>query len=261
MGRSLLKNNQKLHKKTQYFLELSHCSWLKDIINERKVILRNSTVTFLEENPTRINPNGFVLDTGRYKSCIVLVRPLAIDENSIRNTKFLSRTKICSECLNSKKSVWVNWFKRINEHHNAETNRVISCKPITNHNENISFRLCKRNWDNVPIINNKWTKPTRSFLKIDWWEVKETPNLILHLKLVGPIPLWRNWTVGAKNTILPRIPPHLNPRPAIIHPLSAYNNSKKMNIKSIENLFSSRQTKSLEDFRPDHSIHLQQHCN
>lgn len=166
-----------------------------------------------------MNLNSFVLDTRGYESCVVLVRPLAIDKNSIRNSKFFASIKICPECLNSKNSIWVDCFKfkKVKWYYKAETNRVVSCIPITNHNENISIRLCKRNWDNIPIIDNNRAKPTRCFLKIEWWKVIETSNLILHLKLVGPVPLWRNWTIRSKNTILPRISPHLNPGPAIIH--------------------------------------------
>ena len=86
--------------------------------------------------------------------------------------------------------------------------------PITNHNENLSIRPCKRNLNNFPIIDNKGTKATRGSLETKRREVKETSNLILDLELICPIPIGMNWTICAKDSILPRVTPHLNPRPA-----------------------------------------------
>lgn len=85
--------------------------------------------------------------------------------------------------------------------------------PVTDYNDIIPIWLCKRNWDNLPIIDDKRTKATRGSLETKRREVKETPNLILDLELVCPIPFGRNWTICAKNSILPWISPHLNPRP------------------------------------------------
>jgi len=83
------------------------------------------------------------------------------------------------------------------------TNRVVLSIPITNDDENISIWLCKRNWDDFPIVDNKGTKATRGSLEVKRREVKETPNLILDLELVSPIPFGRNWTICAKDSILP----------------------------------------------------------
>lgn len=93
------------------------------------------------------------------------------------------------------------------------TNRVVLSIPITNHNENFTVGLRERNRYNLPIVDNKGTKSTRSSLEISGREVKETPYLILHLKLIRPIPFRRNWTIRTKNSILPRVTPHLNTRP------------------------------------------------
>ena len=94
------------------------------------------------------------------------------------------------------------------------TNRVVLSVPITNHNENLSIWPRKRNWNNFSIIDNKGTKATRGSLETKRREVKETSNLILDLELICPIPIGRNWTICAKDSILPRVTPHLNPRPA-----------------------------------------------
>ena len=145
-------------------------------------------------------------------------------------------------------------LKKFNDTTNkAETNRVVSCIPITNHNGNFSIRLRKRNRDNLSIINNNWAKPTRCSLKIERWKVIETSNLILDLKLVGPVPLWRNWTIGSKNTILPGVSPHLNPGPAIVN--TQLFESYRSQCIHREVTFSSKHTKSIEDFHPNHSIH------
>lgn len=71
----------------------------------------------------------------------------------------------------------------------------------------------KRDWDNSPVINYNATKTARRPLKIERREVKETPNLVFHLKIVSPIPLWRNWTGSAQHSILPRCSPLLNTIP------------------------------------------------
>ena len=102
-----------------------------------------------------------------------------------------------------------------NKHqHKTNTDRMVLDIPVTYCNGDIPIWLCKRNCDYNPIINNNRTKATRCSLKIERWEVEKAPNLIFHLKLVRPIAFWMNWTICAKNTILPRVTPHLNPRPA-----------------------------------------------
>ena len=85
--------------------------------------------------------------------------------------------------------------------------------PITNHKENFTIRLREGNWYDLPIVDNKGTKPTRCSLEISRREVKETPYLILDLKLVCPVRFWRNRTISAKNSVLPRVTPHLNTMP------------------------------------------------
>nr|AFK46891.1 unknown [Lotus japonicus] len=59
----------------------------------------------------------------------------------------------------------------------------------------------------------KLPKPTSCSLKMQGRKVEKAPNLILDLKLVSPVPFRWNGTICAKNTILPRSPPLLNPRP------------------------------------------------
>lgn len=80
---------------------------------------------------------------------------------------------------------------------------MVSCVPVTNQNGYIPIWGCKRNGNYSPVIYNKATKSSRCSLKIKRRKVKEAPNLILNLKIVCPIPLWRNWTIGSRNPILP----------------------------------------------------------
>lgn len=95
----------------------------------------------------------------------------------------------------------------------SNTYCVVPYVPITNQDCNIPIRGCKRNGNYRTVVNNKSTKTTRSSLKIERGEVKETPNLILNLELVSPIPFWRNGTISTKNSILPRTSSLLNTRP------------------------------------------------
>ena len=96
----------------------------------------------------------------------------------------------------------------------SNTNRVVPSVPIANQNRDIPVWGCKRNWNYIPVVDDKATKTTRRPLKINRREVKETPNLILNLELVSPIPLWRNRAIRAENTVLPRTSPLLNTSPA-----------------------------------------------
>lgn len=106
---------------------------------------------------------------------------------------------------------------------------MVSCVPITNQNGYIPIRGCERNGNYGPVIYNKPTIPSRCSLEIKRWEVKEAPNLILNLKIISPIPLWGNWTIGSKNSILPWTTPLLNSGPITQNPVSEtqsiYNNN------------------------------------
>lgn len=85
--------------------------------------------------------------------------------------------------------------------------------PITNHNYYIPVWGCKRNWNYSPVVDNKAAKPSGCSLEIERWKIEEAPNLILNLKLVSPIPFWRNRTIRTQNSILPWTTPLLNPGP------------------------------------------------
>ena len=119
--------------------------------------------------------------------------------STIRNIKYLA--SIC--------------FQKVLFGNISNTNRVVPSVPITNQNRDIPIRGWERNWNYIPVVNDKATKTTRRPLKINRREVKETPNLILNLELVSPIPLGRNRAICAENPILPRTSPLLNTGPAI----------------------------------------------
>lgn len=90
---------------------------------------------------------------------------------------------------------------------------MIAGVPISNENNNVPMWGIKRNRNDGSVVYDETPKSTSSSLKMKGREVEKASNLILHLKLVSPVPLCRNRTVCAKNTILPRSPPLLNPRP------------------------------------------------
>jgi len=90
---------------------------------------------------------------------------------------------------------------------------MVAGVPISNKNDNVPIWGIKRNRNDGSVVYNETPKPTSSSLKMKGREVEKASNLILHLKLVSPVPLRRNRTIGAENTILPRTPPLLNPRP------------------------------------------------
>jgi hypothetical protein len=54
------------------------------------------------EKITWIDLNGFILDAIRYKSGVISVRSLPIDENSIRHSKVVSSIKGRPQCLKFK---------------------------------------------------------------------------------------------------------------------------------------------------------------
>lgn len=75
---------------------------LPDGKNKTKKNNENGSTHFPDkcwENITRIDWNGLILDAIRYKSGVVSVRSLPIDENSIRHPKVVSSIKDRSQCL------------------------------------------------------------------------------------------------------------------------------------------------------------------
>lgn len=91
---------------------------------------------------------------------------------------------------------------------------MIARVPISNKNNNVPMWGIKRNRNDGPVVYDETPKSTSCSLKMKGREVEKASNLILHLKRVSPVPLWGNGTICSKNTILPRTPPLLNPRPA-----------------------------------------------
>lgn len=85
--------------------------------------------------------------------------------------------------------------------------------PITNNKNEFAVRLWERDRNNVPVINHDGTKTPRRSLKVEWRGVEKASNLIFHLKLVSKVPSGRNRAVCTKNTVLPRVTPHLDARP------------------------------------------------
>ena len=87
--------------------------------------------------------------------------------------------------------------------------------PITNHEGEFSIRGSERERNTILVIDYNWTKTTRSSLEVEGREVEETTDLIFDLEAVSEVPLRRDGTVRAENTVLPRVTPHLNPIPFI----------------------------------------------
>lgn len=80
---------------------------------------------------------------------------------------------------------------------------MVPSVPITNQNCYIPSWSVKWNRNNGTVVYNKATKSTSRSLKIERRKVEEASNLVLNLKIIRPVPLRRNWTVGTKNSILP----------------------------------------------------------
>lgn len=87
--------------------------------------------------------------------------------------------------------------------------------PVTNKECNISIWQKKRYWNNFSVVNGDPPISSWSSLEIQGREVKETPYLIFHLKLISPIPTSRNRTISPQYTILPRVFPVLYSIPAL----------------------------------------------
>lgn len=86
-----------------------------------------------------------------------------------------------------------------------KTDLMTLCIPITNKDCDISIWHWKRQRYNVSVIYGDPPIATSSSLEVQGREVKETPDLIFYLKLICPVPPGRDWTIGPRNTILPRI--------------------------------------------------------
>ncbi|RDX85915.1 hypothetical protein CR513_32820, partial [Mucuna pruriens] len=158
--------------------------------------------------PTRMDFNCFIINAIRNKCIVISVRALPVDENTIWHAKIFSVIKVLPQILHSKAEP-----KRGVSINSSSTNRMIAGVPISNKNDNVPMWGIKRNRNDGSVVDNETPKSTSSSLKMKGREVEKASNLILHLELVSPVPLRRNGTVGAKNTILPRTPPLLNPRP------------------------------------------------
>lgn len=92
---------------------------------------------------------------------------------------------------------------------------VASLVPITNEQSEISIRVWIRHWDDRSMIDIKCSKPSSCFMKLSWWQVCVGSNLILWLKLVCVIWIWRYRTVCSQYPILPWIFPLFNSIPGL----------------------------------------------
>lgn len=93
------------------------------------------------------------------------------------------------------------------------TNRVVSGVPITNGDDNISIGGIERELYNFAICDNKTTESTCCCLEMSTRSIIVATDLILDLKSVCPVPIWRNGAIGAQNSILPRRSTHFYSRP------------------------------------------------
>lgn len=86
--------------------------------------------------------------------------------------------------------------------------------PVTNEHDEVISRRSKWQRHFRSIAHSDSTVATRSPLETGTGIVKETPNLILHLKPVGPVPARRNGTIRARDAILPCVVPMLEAHPS-----------------------------------------------
>lgn len=83
------------------------------------------------------------------------------------------------------------------------TNLVVSLVPITDKKCKFSIRCRIWDWYDGPLCNIETPKTPSSFMQLSWREVGEGSNLILGLKLVCPVCVWRDGAIGSKHSILP----------------------------------------------------------
>jgi len=87
--------------------------------------------------------------------------------------------------------------------------------PIPNEQGDITMRLVEGDGHGCTVVDGDGAKPASSSLEAERREVEETADLVLELELVGPVPSRRYGAVGAHDTVLPRVHPHLDSVPAI----------------------------------------------
>lgn len=119
--------------------------------------------------------------------------------------------------------------------------RMVPSVPIPNEERNIPIRQVKGNRDHSTIIHSDAAKAAGSTLELERREVEEATNLILHLKLVSPVPSRRNRAVRSQNSILPWVLPMLDPIPAQKHPFTIKIKAKLKEIQSKKPLPSDEQ--------------------
>ena len=155
--------------------------------------------------------NCFIFNAIRDKRVVIFVRAFPINENTIWHPQIFPIIQGLPQSLHSKMQLASNTFTYYfqfltsQESFKSRTNnyRVVSCVPITNQNSYIPVWGVKRNRNYIPIVNNKASKSARSSLKMQRRKVEKATNLIFNLKVICPVPLWRNWAIGTKNSILP----------------------------------------------------------
>ena len=91
---------------------------------------------------------------------------------------------------------------------------VASLKPVANKQREVASRGVIGNRNARPLVDIERTVPTSGSVHRRRREVGKSPNLILGLKLVGEVGARRNGAVCAKNSILSRVLPLLDPVPS-----------------------------------------------
>lgn len=85
--------------------------------------------------------------------------------------------------------------------------------PVPNEQGDISIWCVEWDRNDGAVVDSNTSETTSSTLQAKGWEVKEAPNLVLDLEIVGPVPTWRYGAGCAENTILPAVLSLLDPIP------------------------------------------------
>ena len=86
--------------------------------------------------------------------------------------------------------------------------------PVTDKERNIAIWQCKRQRNDFSVVYRNPSVSSGGSLEVQGREVKETPNLIFHLKLIRPVPSCGDRAIGPQHTVLPRVLPVLYSVPA-----------------------------------------------
>jgi len=84
---------------------------------------------------------------------------------------------------------------------------VVSLVPVTDQQSIITSRRIEGHWNTWAAKDPDATKASRGLVEREGGEIEVAADLVLDLKDICKVSSWWDWTVGAINTVLPRVLP------------------------------------------------------